>query len=307
MKSGLKIDRYILDKPISSNGGMASVWLAYLHNDLKYKVAIKIAHTEENNNSHEDVLLQRETEHLQKWDWRHPGIVRIFPTPVAQGGRPIYSVRAVELENRPWYMVMEYLRGKSLFENRDVVKKFPLEWKLELFYRILESVAFLHQKGFAHRDLKPDNIVFREPVSRHISPQPVLIDFALTSDGKEEREIVDSSFTLEYAARERILRSMDVENVPKVDVLSEDVWSLGAILYEIITGQSLFKGNREKVRTTIIRHGLNIVLPEHDARYEVLTQFIHGMLAKEPADRPTVKALLFALEEEFLPPRINIQ
>jgi serine/threonine protein kinase len=307
MKSGLKIDRYVLEKSISNDGGMASVWLAHLDGDVKYKVAIKVAYTEANNSTHEDVLLQWETKHLQRWDWRHPGIVRIFPTPLVQGRRPQYAVRATELDDKPWYMVMEYLRGKSLFENQAAISKYPLEWKLELFYRILEAIAFLHQKGFAHRDLKPDNIVFRDPISPHEAPQPVLIDFALATDGKEGREIVDKSFTLGYASRERILRSVDVDDVPPVDVLSEDVWSLGVIFYEILTGHPLFKGNREKIRTTIIRDGLNIALPGGDQRYELLTDFIRSMLSKNPEKRPPVKAILYALEEKFLPPRILMQ
>ncbi|HEX2956526.1 MAG TPA: protein kinase, partial [Chitinispirillaceae bacterium] len=203
--------------------------------------------------------------------------------------------------------VMEYLRGKSLSENQAAINAYPLEWKLELFYRVLEAIAFLHQKGFAHRDLKPDNIVFRDPISQYQPPQPVLIDFALTTDGKDERELVDNSYTIGYASRERILRSMGIDDVPPVDVLSEDVWSLGVILYEIITGQILFKGNKEKIRTTIIRDALNIALPDDDERYEILTDFVHNMLHRNPEKRPPVKAILYALEEKFLPPRIIAQ
>lgn len=307
MEPGLKIDRFILDRTLSTNGGMASVWLAHLEKEPKHQVAIKIANTTASSNTHEDVLLQWEAEHLQKWDWRHPGIVRIFPIPLATGRRPKYTVKATELENVPWYMVMEYLRGGSLFENQGAINSYSLEWKLEFFYRVLEAVAFLHQKGFAHRDLKPDNIVFRDPISPSRAPQPVLIDFALSTDGKDKREIIDSSYTLEYASRERILRSMDVDDLPPMDVLSEDVWSLGVVLYETLTGQPPFKGKREKIRTTIIRDGLNFVLPENDKRYDILAEFIHSMVDKNPEKRPPVKALLYALEEKFLPPRIMTQ
>jgi serine/threonine protein kinase len=306
MNAGQRVDRYILEKQLSSNGGMSSVWIAHIDSETKNKVVIKIAKTDKNNTSHEDALLRWEADHLKIWDWRHPGVVRIIPTPL-RGNRAEYTLKATELKDQPWYMVMEYLRGKSITDNKSIIQKYSLEWKLELFYQILVVVGFLHQKGFAHRDIKPDNIVFRDILtSPALLPQPVLIDFALVSDGKTQRETIDNSYTLEYASPERILRAMDYQPMPKYDVLAEDIWSLGVLFYEILTGNPLFKGNRESIRTTLVNNGLLAVeLPKHDERYKTLTHFIMEMLNKNPDKRPQVKSIIMAMEELFIPPRIT--
>ncbi len=305
LKSGLKIDRYIVETSLSQKGGTASVYLAHLEQEAKSKVALKIAQTNDLGSTHEDALLQFEAELLETWDWRHPGIIRLFPTPLDGRGKPEYVVRATTVKDQPWYMAMEFLRGKSLSENLNAIQKFPIGWRLELFYQILMPIAFIHKKGYAHRDLKPDNIVFREPISPDATPQPVLIDFALAANGSEERVIVAHSYTLEYASPERILRSMGVDNAPIENIQAADIWSLGIIFYEILTGHSLLKGNRENIRTTIIREQLIPSLPNLGGDYEMLGHFVAAMLNKEPHKRPTVKEILYALEETFLPPRIK--
>lgn len=121
---------------------------------------------------------------------------------------PEYAVRAISLQNKPWYMVMEYLNGNSLGNNLSAIHKLSLQWKLELFYQLLLPISFIHQKGFAHRDIKPDNIVFRNPIFTNKVPEPVFVDFALATSGEQQRAILDNSYTLEYASPERILRAM---------------------------------------------------------------------------------------------------
>lgn len=294
--------RYKVEKTLSQVGGMASVYLGGLVEQPKQKVAIKFAHTNGKDPTHEDKLLEREAELLSKWEWRHPGIVRLYPIPHANGME--YVLRALEVDGGPYFMVMEYLEGNSLSHNLSKIKKFPLPWKMECFYQLVTTVAFMHQKGYGHRDLKPDNIVFRSPISLNAIPQPVLIDFALASNGQEGSEIVDSSYTLEYAAPERVLKTMGMgyEDVPNLP-LEADVWSLGVILYEILTGDLLFKGDRKAISTTLISG--NIDVPDRPELTDLLTKFIRGMLSRDPTRRPKVKEILYALEAKFLPPRIS--
>ena len=224
ISNGTKIGRFQIEKPLSESGGMASVFLANFVDNPKLKAAIKLARTDSTGPTSEDVLLQREADLLSKWDWKHPGIVRLYP--LARGKSFEYALRATGIPNDPWYYAMEYLRGYSLSQNLKKIEKFPFEWKVELFYQILCSVSVLHQKGYAHRDLKPDNIVFREPISLNAIPQPVLVDFALATNGEEGFEVVDQSVTIEYASPEVILQSMGTLNTIN-DPLPGDILESG--------------------------------------------------------------------------------
>lgn len=304
MKPGTTFDRYVLENPISQKGGTASVYLAHLFDDPGRRVALKIAQTNNLGSTHEDVLLQYEARLLGTWEWRHPGIVRIYPTPLDGRGAE-YAVRAATLQDQPWYMAMEYLRGKSLAENINLIQRYPIEWRLELFYQILVPVAFIHNNGYAHRDLKPSNIVFRETVSADIAPQPVLIDFALTTKRIGERKIVDNSYTLEYASPERILKSSMGVDAPVDNIRAADVWSLGLIFSEILTGHSLLMGSKKDIRTTIIREELTPNIPNDKSENIVLINLITAMLSKDPESRPSVKLVMHALEEIFLPPWVS--
>lgn len=307
LANGTKLDRFVIEKVLSNSGGMSAVYLARV-DGTKHKVAIKVANTDPGAPSHEDALLQWESDLLKQWDWRHSGIVRLHPIPL-KDRKSEYAVKALNLNNQPWYMVMEYLRGNSLGQSLSIIHKYPLEWKLELFYHILLPLAFIHQKGYAHRDIKPDNIVFRTPISPDRYPEPVFVDFALATSGEEQRTIIDNSYTLEYASPERILRAMPMggDMAGPENVRASDIWSLGVVLYEILTGKLLFKGNKDKIRTTIIREQIDLDLPIADEQGHVLAAFIRAMLNKEPNQRPSIKQIIYALEEKFLPPRIEIQ
>jgi len=310
-------ERFVIDKPLSNSGGTASVYLGHLLEEPEMKVAVKLARTDANGPAHEDILLQHETELLSKRSWRHPGVVRLFPLSCAE--RPVYCLRATELPDSPYYMVMEYLSGGSLIDNKPKLRNMSFEWKLELFYQILLAVSFLHEKKFAHRDLKPENIVFRRPISATEIPQPVLIDFALASDGNSGSEIIEKSYTLEYAAPERIARGLGTGALSSGDPfpLQGDVWSLGVIFYEILTNKRLLSGTRDAVRTTLITRsfedaikGADFGQDEHLRRkayrekMPLLAKYIRAMLIHDPTQRLTVQDVIYGLETNFHPPFI---
>lgn len=305
LKPGMIIANYCkLERMISQSGGMACVYLASRLSDPKLKLAVKFARTSENGPSHEDKLLERESDLLQKWDWRHPGIVRLFPLERDQGNA-VYRLKAIEVKNHPYFVLMEYLRGDTLDKNIAVFKNYPLEWKLELFYQILQAVSFIHQKGFGHRDIKPANIVFRLPVSADQVPQPVLIDFALTCADDTGAEIVEKSYTLEYTSPERFMRSTGmVPNMP-LYARESDIWSLGVCFYEIITGEHLFKGSERSVSATLIEGTFKEKLQGIYQAQPMLSKFVLWMLQEDPKKRPDIKEIIYAIEEMFPPPRIR--
>ena len=308
IKNGTNLDNYIIKDCISTGGGMSAVYLAQMAKN-KRQVVLKVALTDENGAAHEDVLLQREAELLKQGELRHPGNVRLFPI-LLKNRRPQYVVRASSISEEPWYMVMEYLRGKSLKDELKTISRYSLEWKLELFYRILLPIAFLHSKGYAHRDIKPDNIMFRTPISKEVLPDPVFIDFALASNGKDYSSIVMDSYTPGYASPERIINAMpafgdsrgNMENVQ-----ASDIWSLGVVLYEMLTGKVLLRGNKEKVKTTIIRQQMKPTLPISGEKGKILAKFIHSMLNRDAEKRPRIGLVIDALEQKFHPPHIDVQ
>jgi serine/threonine protein kinase len=295
LSKSIKIERLI-----SKDGGTAAVYLCALTEQSKQKVAVKIAYTNGRDANHENMLLDREAELLSRWDWRHPSIVRIYP--IDFHGECEYTLRASELIDAPKYLVMEYLQGGSLRDNMVKIKAFPLEWKLECFYQLLIVVSFLHQKGYAHRDLKPENIMFRQKISADDQPLPVLVDFSLASNGQDHYEVVDNSYTEEYCAPERFMVTRgcdDFANKPLV----EDIWSLGVIFYEIITGERLFPSGRDKVRETLIKEGIGKI-KDQELLSGMLKMFILGILQKYPEQRPQLYQIIKALEHIWKPPRI---
>lgn len=306
INNGTNLDGYLIQDCLSTSGGMSAVYLAE-RIDTNRKVALKVALTDPNPNAaaHEDVLLQREAELLQRSDLRHPGIIRLYPVPL-KNRKPLYVVRASSLPDNPWYISMEYLGGGSLKDNLKKISKYSVEWKLELFYQILLPVSFLHSTGYAHRDIKPDNIMFRTSLSDKELPAPVFIDFALATNGEDYSSIVMDSYTPGYASPERIINAMttignrnDIE-----DVKASDVWSLGVILYEILTGKVLYRGNKEKVKTTIIREKIKPTLPIAGERGTTLGKIIQSMLNKDSKRRPTVDLVITVLEQKFFPPHL---
>lgn len=294
----------MIDGPLSSRGGTASVYLAHPVNKPELKAAVKFAHSDGRNVVDEDVLLRHEATLLSRPDWRHPGILRLYP--IIHLNKAQYVLRATGIENEPSFFVMEYLPGKSLAEWMDKAVKFSFEWKIELFYQLATVLAFIHSKGYGHRDLKPDNIIFRSiPTSSHV-PQPVLIDFALASDGKSTMSLIESSYTLEYASPERVMKASGL--IPEEFSLKpepQDIWSFGLIVYELFTGSLPFRGNAKEIRTTLIGRSFDEkFIKDNPNLPNDIADFIRAILRPDPEKRPSMRRIIDLLEQKYRPPRV---
>jgi serine/threonine protein kinase/tetratricopeptide (TPR) repeat protein len=209
---GQRIGAYKVVRQIG-RGGMGAVYLAErADNAFQKSVAIKLI----KRGMDTDFILRRfrhERQILAALD--HPFIARLLDGGATPAGQP--------------YFVMEYIEGQPLYLHCDA-RRLPVRERLRLFCQICEAVAYAHQKQVIHRDIKPSNIL----VSAGGAPK--LFDFGiakllnpeLASDTSPQTATAMRMMTVEYSSPEQ------VQGLP-VTFLS-DVYSLGVLLYELLTG-----------------------------------------------------------------------
>lgn len=198
----------------------------------------------------------------------HPNIVTIYDVSEANGLA---------------YIAMEYLSGKTL---RDIMirEPMPLDLTLDTITQMAEALAFAHEHGVIHRDIKPANVVITQPRGR-----VKLTDFGIAhlvnSNHTQTGQMLGSP---RYMSPEQAMGRV-------VDGRS-DIFSLGAVLYEMLTGQYAFDG--ESLPTIIYRVISEMPVPVEVIRPKLpdeLTSLLARMLSKKPEDRPDASTLVNAL------------
>lgn len=196
-----------------------------IHKKTGKKVAVKIM--KKKQMTLQDIVLQkREIEILKIC--QHPSIIRLLDV----------------FENHEYiYIVMEYCKGGDLFtflEKRDFTV--PEAKSKELAHSIATGIFYLHSFGIAHRDLKPENILMTDSTDE---AQPKLVDFGLSKIVGPSETCNDPFGTLSYVAPEVLLQKPYDKSV--------DLWSLGVIIYLLISGTLPFDDDddREIARQTI--------------------------------------------------------
>jgi non-specific serine/threonine protein kinase/serine/threonine-protein kinase len=200
-------------------GGFGVVYLAQQSSPVKRDVALKIVKAGMDT-AHVLARFEQERQVLALLD--HPNIARMFDAGATDTGRP--------------YFVMEYVPGESLIAYCDQ-QRLSIARRLELFTQVCDAVHHAHQKGLIHRDLKPSNVLV---ATRDGQPHVKVIDFGIAkaTAGKltdrtihtEHRQLIG---TPEYMSPEQAEGSLDVDT-------RSDIYSLGVILYELLTGTTPF-------------------------------------------------------------------
>jgi transcriptional regulator with GAF, ATPase, and Fis domain/Tfp pilus assembly protein PilF len=244
--------RYRIVKSLGS-GGIGKV---YQVEDLLNHSTLALKTTTVPHDEVRALHLQKEFYNLS--ELRHPHIIQVNDFGQTEEG---YS-----------YFTMEYISGKSLinsFSKRDFSYKRTLELLQKLLLQICYGLQQIHQRGWIHGDLKPENILVDE---RSQKPHVTLLDFGWTGDPTV------NVGTLEYAAPE-ILKGTGVDG-------RADVYSLGILLYELITGEKPYK---EKDINTLMRMILTQDLPSprtvNSYISEELDSLIQKSIEKEPGAR----------------------
>lgn len=305
-RAGNEINSYIIDRPLSRSGGMSQIFLAHDREEKRRRVALKVQLTSDENSAAFQELLRSEAQYLAKL--RHPGIVHIYPQPA--GTRVAFSARAFQYQGQPWYFAMEYIPGDSLAAHTKRISSYPLPWIIELFYQLLLTVNYLHQIGYAHCDLKPANILLREPPDPERVPRPVLVDFGSASE--IERGVNHLTASLLYSPPEVVL-ALERRDIATNDIYlypdKIDVWALGAIMFEIVTGRPLInKRRKDEITTTIVKGELSTISGMRPDAHQSLDKLLKVMLNRSPTQRPSVAEVIEAIEEKIAsvrPPRIG--
>ncbi len=233
---GLRIGKYRLIRRLGE-GGCGVVYLAEQEKPVKRQVAIKLIRV---GVEHEGMIARFEAERQALAMMDHPGIARVFDAETTATGRP--------------YFVMEWVAGKKITDFCDHHRLSVTE-RLQLFIKVCRAVQHAHQKGVIHRDLKPSNVL----VAMHDGlPMPKVIDFgiALAVGG----QMASESASME---QDRVIgtpRYMSPEQGElggrDVDTRS-DIYSLGVLLCEILTGKTPFgPGGGERLKTVELRRSL---------------------------------------------------
>jgi len=197
-------------------GGMGAVYLAEQTEPVRRRVAIKLIKLGMDS---QQVIARFETERQALAMMDHPNIARVFDAGTSERGRP--------------YFVMEYIQGVPITEHCDR-NRLPVGERLDLFIRVCHAVGHAHQKGIIHRDIKPSNILV-EYIDETATPK--IIDFGVakaTAHRLTERTLFTERGQLigtpEYMSPEQAEASgQDVDT-------RADIYSLGVLLYELLTG-----------------------------------------------------------------------
>lgn len=213
---GDSIGRYKLLEKIGE-GGMGVVYLAEQTSDVNRHVALKIIKLGMDTRQ---VIARFEAERQTLAMFDHPNITRVIDAGATSTGRP--------------YFVMELVRGRDIVEYVTKENLSLLE-RLRIFCDVCTAVHHAHQKGIIHRDLKPSNILVTEQDGKAV---PKVIDFGIAKAIHSPR-LTDKTLFTRFSAIMGTPQYMSPEQAEMsgrdVDTRS-DIYSLGVILYEMITG-----------------------------------------------------------------------
>jgi len=234
---GERIGHYKLLEKIGE-GGFGVVWVAEQERPVRRRVALKIIKLGMDTR---EVIARFEQERQALAMMDHPHIAKVFDAGATQWGRPFF--------------VMELVRGIKITDYCDEAKLSTAD-RLGLFIAVCEAVQHAHQKGIIHRDIKPSNIL----VTLHDGvPVPKVIDFGVAKATQQQR-LTDLTIYTQFQQMigTPLYMSPEQAEMSGLDIdTRSDIYSLGVLLYELLTGrtpfdpEALMKQGTDEIRRAI--------------------------------------------------------
>ncbi len=232
-------------------GGSGVVYLAR-DSYIQRQVAIKISHGI-NSQSRKKLFLEAQSAGRLS----HPNILAIYDT---------------GLYREFCYIIMEYLDGATLKQYCQPSNLLPLDQCVEIVFKICKALDYAHQKGVIHRDIKPSNIML------DVRGEPKLMDFGIAhiSEAPSEKGIWG---TPSYMSPEQLREEETITH-------QSDIFSLGCVLYELLSGQRAFRGENDfSVIYKITREDPEPVLNRRPDLPVIFGEIVKKALAKNLAAR----------------------
>jgi serine/threonine protein kinase len=246
----IEIPGYTLEKQLG-RGGMAKVYLAR-HDGLDRLVAIKV--------------LSKDLHGDRSFSERFIREARIVASLTQQN---IITVYDVGVHNEHHYIAMEYLPGETLDDK--IKKKLDIRQTLNITKQIASALDYAHKKGIVHRDVKPDNILFREDGTA------VLTDFGIARSTTSETKMTATGTVIgtpHYMSPEQ---AQGQEIGPW-----SDLYSLGIVVFEMISGEVPF--DADSTIAVVFKH-ISEPVPDLPQAFQQFQPLVNTLLAKEPAAR----------------------